>query len=54
MQPIKANMALEAPQVQLPAAQLAAQHGIHQTMVGEWKRCAAEGLKAVFSGRAEA
>ena len=34
-------------------SQLAAKHGIHQTMVGEWKRHAVEGLVAVFSGKGE-
>jgi transposase-like protein len=33
---------------------LASKHGIHQTMVGEWKKQAVEGLTAVFSGRSEA
>ena len=47
-------MALEAPRGELTTAQLAAKHGIHQTMVGEWKRQAMEGLASVFSGRAEA
>jgi transposase len=28
---------------------LATKHGIHQTMVGEWKKQAMEGLTAVFS-----
>jgi transposase len=46
----KARVALEALRGELTAAQLAAKHGIHQTMVGEWKRQAMEGLVAVFSG----
>lgn len=50
----KAKVALEAPRGELTAAQLAAKHGIHQTMVGEWKRQAMEGLASVFSGKAEA
>ena len=36
-------MALEALRSELTAAQLAAKHGIHQTIVGEWKRQAMEG-----------
>ena len=40
----KAKVALEALRGELTAAQLAAKHGIHQTMVGEWKRQATEGL----------
>ena len=47
----KARVALEAMRGELTTAQLAAKHGIHQTMVGEWKRQAMEGLVAVFSGR---
>ena len=50
----KAKVALEALRGELAAAQLAAKHGIHQTMVGEWKRQAMEGLASVFSGKAEA
>jgi transposase len=46
----KAKVALEALRGELTTAQLAAKHGIHQTMVGEWKRQAMEGLTAVFSG----
>jgi transposase len=34
--------------------QLAAEHGIHHTMVGEWKRQAVEGMAAVFSGKSTA
>ena len=47
----KAKVALEALRGGLTAAQLAAKYGIHQTMVGEWKRQAMEGLIGVFSGR---
>ena len=50
----KAKVALEAPRGELTAAQLAARHGIHQTMAGERKRQAMEGLASVFSGKAEA
>ena len=50
----KAKVALEALRGELTTAQLAAKHGIHQTMVGEWKRQAMEGLTAVFSGKAAA
>ncbi len=32
-------------------AQLAAKHGVHQTMVGEWKKQAVEGLVSVLSGK---
>jgi transposase len=47
----KAKVALEALRGELTAAQLASKHGIHQTMVGEWKKQAVEGLAAVFSDR---
>lgn len=50
----KAKVALEALRGELTAAQLATKHGIHQTMVGEWKRQAMEGLTGVFSGNAAA
>ena len=46
----KAQVALEAIQGELTAAQLAAKHGIHVTMVGEWKRQAVSGLAGIFSG----
>lgn len=44
-------MALEALRGELTTAQLTAKHGIHQTMVGEWKRQSMERLAAVFSGK---
>lgn len=47
----KAHVALEALRGELTTAQLAAKHGIHQTMVGEWKRQAMEGMTAVFAGK---
>jgi transposase len=33
---------------------LATKHGIHQTMVGEWKKQVMEGLAAVFADRSVA
>ena len=50
----KAKVALEALRGDLTTAQLASKHAIHQTMVGEWKKQAIEGLTTVFSGRSEA
>lgn len=50
----KAKVALEALRGELTAAQLATKHGIHQTMVNEWKRQAQDGLASLFSGRTEA
>jgi transposase len=49
----KAKVALGALRGELTTAQLATKHGIHQTMVGEWKKQAMEGLTAVFSDRSE-
>ena len=46
----KARVALEALRGELTTAQLAAKHGVHQTMVGEWKKQAMVGLALVFSG----
>ena len=50
----KAKVALEALRGELTTAQLAAKHGIHQTMVGDWKKQAMEGRTVVFSGKSEA
>jgi transposase len=50
----KAKVALEALRGELTTAQLATKHGVHQTMVSEWKKQAVEGLTTVFSGRSEA
>ena len=47
----KVRVALEALRGELTAAQLAAKHGVQQTMVGEWKKQAVEGLASVFSGK---
>ncbi|SOD97233.1 transposase [Caenispirillum bisanense] len=50
----KAKVALEAIKGELTLAELAAKHGIHQTMIAAWKRQAVEGMAATFSGKAEA
>ena len=47
----KAKVAIEALRGELTTSQLASKHGVHQTMVGDWKRQAVEGLVAVFSGK---
>ena len=47
----KSRVSLEALRSELTTAQLAAKHGVHQTMVGEWKRQAMDGLASVFSGK---
>ena len=50
----KAKVAVEALRGELTTAQLATKHGVHQTMISEWKRQAVDGLASVFSGRTEA
>ena len=50
----KAKVAMEALRGELTASPLATKHGVHQTMIGDWKRQAMEGLVSVFSGKAEA
>jgi transposase len=50
----KAKVAMEALRGELTASQLATKHGVHQTMIGDWKRQAREGLVSVFSGKVEA
>lgn len=50
----KAKVALEAIKGEQTVAELAARHGIHQTMIATWKRQAIEGMAATFSGKTEA
>ena len=50
----KAKGALEALRGELTTAQLAAKHGVHQTMISEWKRQAVDGMASVFSAKTEA
>ena|SRR5271163_3488155 len=50
----KAKVALDAIKGEQTLAELAAKHGIHQTMIAAWKRQAIEGLTSTFSGKAEA
>jgi transposase len=50
----KAKVALEAIKGDLTLAELAARHGIHQTMIATWKRQAIEGMAETFSGKSEA
>jgi transposase len=49
----KARVALEALRGELTTAQLATKHGVHQTMISEWKRQAVDGLASIFSGKPE-
>ena len=50
----RAKVALEAIRGEMTVAQLAAKHGIHQTMINAWKKQAVEGMAGVFSGKSEA
>ena len=50
----KAKVAMEALRGELTTAQLATKHGVHQTVIGDWKRQAVDGLVTVFSGKADA
>jgi len=50
----KAKVALEAIKAELTLAELAAKHGVHQTMIATWKRQAIEGMAASFLGKPEA
>jgi len=45
---------LEALRGELTVSQLATKHGVHQTLIGDWKRQALDGLVTVFSGKADA
>ena len=49
----KAKVALQALKGELTLSQLAAKHGVHQTMIAAWRKQAVEGLAGVFSGKAE-
>lgn len=52
----KAKVALEAVKGEMTVAEIAAKHGIHQTLVNEWKRQLLDGATGVFEkggGRAE-
>lgn len=50
----KAKVALEALRGEQAVAQLAAKHGVHQTVINTWKKQSVEGMATVFSGKAEA
>jgi len=50
----KAKVAMDALQGELTTSQLATKHGVHQTLIGDWKHQAMEGLVTVFSGKADA
>jgi transposase len=47
----KAKVALEAIRGELTTSQLATKHGVHQTMINDWKRMAIAGLASIFDGK---
>lgn len=47
----KSRVALEVIRGELTLAELASKHGVHQTMIAQWKRQAIEGMAASFSGK---
>ncbi len=51
---LQGQVALEAIRGDLTLAQLAAKHGVHQTLINSWKKQAIEGMSGTFSGKAEA
>ncbi|MBB2199118.1 IS3 family transposase [Gluconacetobacter sp. 1c LMG 22058] len=48
----KSRVALEAIRGEQTLAELASKHGVHQTMIAQWKRQAIEGMASLFSGKA--
>ena len=40
----KAKVAMEALRGELTTSQLATKHGVHQTLIGDWKRQAMDGV----------
>ena len=49
----KTKVALDAIRGELTVAQLTAKHGIHQTLINDWKKQAIEGLSTVFQAKPE-
>ena len=47
----KAKVALDAIRGELTTSQLATKHGVHQTMINDWKRMAIAGLASIFDGK---
>ena len=50
----EAKVAMKGLRGELTTSQSATKHGVHQTLIGDWKRQAVEGLATVFSGKEEA
>jgi transposase len=49
----KAKVALDALSCELTTAQLASKHGIHPTIINDWKRQAVSGLPSLFINKSE-
>lgn len=49
----KARIALEAIKGEQTVAELASRHGLHPTMIANWKRQALENMAEVFTSKAE-
>ena len=49
----KATVALDAIRAELTMSQLTAKHGIHQTMVNDWRKQATAGLSTLFESKPE-
>lgn len=47
----KSRVALEAIRGELTLSELSSKHGVHQTMIAQWKRQAIEGMAATFSSK---
>ena len=47
----KAKVALEAIRGEQTTSQLATEHGVHQTMINDWKRMTIAGLASIFDGK---
>ncbi|WP_157870992.1 IS3 family transposase [Gluconacetobacter diazotrophicus] len=48
----KSRVSLEAIRGEQTLSELASKHGVHQTMIAQWKRQAVEGMAGIFSGKA--
>ncbi len=48
----KARVALDALRGELTLAELSTKHGVHPTLIGQWKRQAVENIATVFGGGA--
>lgn len=49
----KAKVALEAIRGEQTLAELAAKHGVHPTMISNWKQQAIDNMTEAFSGKSE-